>query len=102
MADSSDVLPAPTHNTLQVLMALMDDPFGRHWGYDLSKRTGLRSGALYPVLHRLLEEGWLQDGWEDASDAHGKRPPRRYYELTPDGREAIAGRAGRGSPRRTL
>ena len=71
-------------------MALMDEPLGRHWGYDLSKRTGLRSGALYPVLHRLLEDGWLEDGWEDAADAHGKRPPRRYYELTPDGREGIA------------
>jgi PadR family transcriptional regulator len=79
-----------THAFAQVLLALMEDPMGRHWGYDLSRRAGVRSGVLYPILHRMLDEGWLEDGWEDHSDTYGKRPPRRYYELTPDGRAAVS------------
>jgi PadR family transcriptional regulator PadR len=43
----------------------MADPFGRHWGYELGKRAGLRSGIVYPALSRLLEDGWLNDGWEE-------------------------------------
>jgi PadR family transcriptional regulator PadR len=61
----------------------MSDPTSRFWGYDLGRRASLRSGVLYPMLHRLLDEGWLVDGWEEPAPA-GKRkaPPRRYYELT--------------------
>lgn len=69
----------------------MEDPVGRHWGYDLSKRADVRSGVLYPVLHRMLGEGWLTDGWEDPTSIRGKRPPRRYYELTDEGRRALGG-----------
>jgi PadR family transcriptional regulator PadR len=77
-----------THSLAQVLNVLMDDPNDRHWGYELSKRAGIRSGVLYPLLHRMLDEGWLEDGWEDEAES-GRRPPRRYYELTPDGRAAV-------------
>ena len=79
-----------TQALAQVLAVLLDDPLSRHWGYDLSKRTGVRSGVLYPLLHRMLEEGWLNDGWEEATAASGRsRPPRRYYEVTPDGLAAL-------------
>jgi PadR family transcriptional regulator, regulatory protein PadR len=67
-------------------MALMADPSGRHWGYDLSKRSGVRSGVLYPILQRMLDHGWVRDGWEEQGLVREKRPPRRYYELTDDGR----------------
>jgi PadR family transcriptional regulator PadR len=80
-----------THALVQVVMSLLEDPGGRHWGYDLSKRSGVRSGVLYPILQRMLDEGWLEDGWEDAAEIGGKRPPRRYYELTGQGRVALAG-----------
>jgi PadR family transcriptional regulator PadR len=70
---------------MQVLSALMEDPKGRHWGYELWKRSGVRSGVMYPILHRLLNEGWLSDGWEDKGSPGRRRPPRRYYELTPNG-----------------
>jgi PadR family transcriptional regulator PadR len=78
-----------THALIQVALALMEDPTGRHWGYDLSRRAGVRSGVLYPILHRVLDEGWLEDGWEDPTQLSGKRPPRRYYELTDEGRIAL-------------
>lgn len=71
-----------THTLLQVAAALMDDPEGRHWGYDLTRRGGVRSGALYPILGRMLDEGWLTDGWEDPAETGGDRPPRRYYTIT--------------------
>ena len=68
---------------LQVAAALMTQPQRRHWGYDLSKQTGLRSGILYPILQRMFDEEWLSDGWEDAPETgRRKRPPRRYYEIT--------------------
>ncbi len=71
---------------IQVAQVLMEDATGRHWGYDLSRRAGVRSGVLYPILHRMLDEGWLEDGWEDPAQIGGKRPARRYYELTDEGR----------------
>ena len=77
-----------TQATLKVVLALMDDPHGRHWGYDLLKRAGTRSGVLYPILHRMLDEGWLADGWEEPASIDG-RPPRRYYEVTPEGLAAM-------------
>jgi PadR family transcriptional regulator PadR len=80
-----------TKPLLSVALALMDEPQERQWGYDLTKRAGVRSGVLYPVLHRMLDEGWLTDGWEDPVSIQGKRPPRRYYELTDEGRVALGG-----------
>jgi PadR family transcriptional regulator PadR len=78
-----------THSLVQVAMALMAEPAGRHWGYDLSKRSGVRSGVLYPTLQRMLDEGWLQDGWEEQGGVRAKRPPRRYYELTDRGKTEL-------------
>lgn len=72
-------------------MALMEEPTAQHWGYDLSKRSGVRSGVLYPLLTRMLDEGWLSDGWEDPETLDRKRPPRRYYELTDTGRLELGG-----------
>ena len=80
-----------THAVVQVALALSDDAVGRHWGYDLSKRARVRSGVLYPILQRMLDAGWLEDGWEDRSEVDGKRPSRRYYRLTDEGRQAIGG-----------
>lgn len=79
-----------TRALVQVAMALLSGPT-RHWGYELSKRADVRSGVLYPMLSRMLDEGWVQDGWEDPNTLCDKRPPRRYYELTPKGRLALGG-----------
>jgi PadR family transcriptional regulator len=70
-----------TQALIQVVAALMADPWGKHWGYNLTKQSGVRSGVLYPILRRLLEEHWISDGWEDPAKTDG-RPPRRYYQLT--------------------
>jgi PadR family transcriptional regulator PadR len=73
-----------------VALALMADPLGKHWGYELSKAAGVRSGVLYPMLSRLLADGLLTDGWEDPATIQG-RPPRRYYEVTDEGRLRLGG-----------
>ena len=43
------------------------------------------------MLTRMLDEGWVEDGWEDPTTLREKRPPRRYYELTDEGRLALGG-----------
>ena len=66
-----------------VLEALLSQPLNWQYGYDLSKRVGLSSGTLYPVLIRLHERGLLEAKWVEA-DKPG-RPARHAYRLTPDG-----------------
>jgi DNA-binding PadR family transcriptional regulator len=43
-------------------------------------------GMLYPVLHRLEDQG-LIDSYEERGDTGRKR---RYYRLRPEGRRALA------------
>ena len=76
-----------THALVSVAVALMSDVDGRHWGYALSRTARVRSGVLYPILHRMLDQGWLADGWESSSGR--KRPPRRYYTVTDVGRREL-------------
>ena len=77
-----------THSLVLVAQAVLlmdqqDD--GRIWGYALSKMSGVRSGVLYPQLDKMLANGWLEDHWESQDEAK-KRPPRRYYIVTDEGR----------------
>jgi PadR family transcriptional regulator, regulatory protein PadR len=77
-----------TKSLVKVALVMMLDPHGQYWGYDLTRQAGVLSGSLYPILRRMLEDGWLTDGWEDPATV-SDRPPRRYYELTDKGRAAL-------------
>lgn len=44
-------------------------------------------GMLYPVLHRLEQEGLIAAEWKTAENGR----ERKYYHLTPDGRKAMRG-----------
>ncbi len=60
-------------------------------GFDIMDETELPSGTVYPALSRLERDGLVRSRWENARIAHQeKRPPRRYYELTPEGRDRLA------------
>ncbi|MFT3875084.1 MAG: PadR family transcriptional regulator [Propioniciclava sp.] len=65
----------------------------RLYGLDIARRLtvdGLlmsSEGTLYPLLARLRKSGWVETSWEESTSG----PPRRYYEITPKGRTALAG-----------
>jgi DNA-binding PadR family transcriptional regulator len=76
-----------THPTALVLVALARCT--RH-GFDLLDETGLQSGTVYPILRRLESAGLVRSRWEAVQRARDEgRPPRRYYELTGAGAEAL-------------
>src|SRR5947209_1648914 len=64
----------------------------RH-GYDISKLIEVRSGgaltfhvtSLYPLLHRLENQGWIDGKWVEKADQRR----RRYYRLTAEGRRVL-------------
>ncbi len=60
------------------------------YGYDLVRLLGeagfaVEEGTLYPILRRFEKAGVLSSRW----DTGGKRP-RKYYELSAEGREVKA------------
>lgn len=74
--------------TLIALDLLLEDPEAWHFGYDFSRRSGLKSGTLYPILIRLADQGWLETRW--AEPERPGRPARHTYRLTADGRREAA------------
>jgi len=45
----------------------------------------LQTGTLYPALHRLMRQGWIQSEWRTTEN--GRRA--RYYWLTASGRRQL-------------
>lgn len=79
--------------TIMVLHALAR---GHRYGFDVLEQTGLTSGTVYPALERLERLGLAKSKWEDAEVAHeDKRPPRRYFEITEDGKRELIEALGR-------
>lgn len=84
-----------TTRTLQILLALSEGP--AH-GYGVKQRvdgrTGgrvrLGSGTLYEAVHRLVEQAWIEEVPAPSKEPASGGPPRRFYALTPDGREALS------------
>jgi DNA-binding PadR family transcriptional regulator len=63
---------------------------GHRYGFDLISETGLTSGTVYPTLDRLERGGMALSRWEDAGVAHQeKRPPRKYFEITEEGKAVL-------------
>ena len=50
----------------------------------------INQGSLYPALHRLEHQGWIEAEW--AVSELGRRA--KYYELTPAGRRQLTVEAG--------
>jgi len=64
---------------------------GYQYGFDIIDITGLPGGTVYPALRRLERAGYVSSKWEKHSIAQAEqRPPRKYYEMTRAGREALA------------
>ena|SRR5579872_1624344 len=71
---------------LAVMRVLYDE---RHYGYSLirvltqSGAISLKEGTIYPILGRLDRDGLVRSEWVESDQG----PPRKYYMLTPAGRQ---------------
>ena len=74
-----------SHQTRIVLQAFLDAPEDEPYGFELCQATDLKAGTLYPILQRLLTEGWLSARWEEIDERAAGRRRRRYYRLTAEG-----------------
>ena len=76
---------------MMILRTLERGPQHGH-GIGLAIRTGsdeflhIERGSLYPALHRLEEQGWIDAQWKMSE--HNQRA--KYYRLTPAGRKQLA------------
>lgn len=76
-----------------VLLSVLQKSSEPMYGYQIAKLLEeysgdgafMKQGALYPVLHSLESNGLLESKVEPSVSG----PPRRYYEITPEGRETL-------------
>jgi DNA-binding PadR family transcriptional regulator len=88
--------------TFEILLALADAP--RH-GYGIIKEIEARfgaaaapsTGALYLALQRMEAEGLIEPAPDETAASDDKR--RRYWSITPRGREAAAAESERWAAR---
>lgn len=88
--DDASILPNLRKGTLEfAVLAILTE--GRHYSGDLvatlATKPGLEvdSGTLYPLLARLRRRGFVDSEWEESPSG----PPRRYYQLTRSGVDAL-------------
>src|SRR5262249_43060936 len=64
---------------------------GYQYGFDIIDITGLPGGTVYPALRRLGGAGYVtSQGGEHRKAQAEQRPPRKDYEMTRAGHEALA------------
>jgi PadR family transcriptional regulator PadR len=76
-----------------VLLSVMDNSDEPMYGYQIAKllddysgeTSFMKQGALYPVLRQLESSGLLESKVEPSVSG----PPRRYYEITTEGKETL-------------
>ena len=74
-----------------VLKLLENEPkYGYQLIQELRDESGgifsLKEGPLYPILYRLEDEQLVESRW---SEPEPKQLPRKYYVVTPKGREML-------------
>lgn len=78
-----------TGRSLELLLFLMPRRNQEFSGYDISKKLGVSSGTLYPLLVSLAQKGLVEDRWELGDPKELGRPRRRYYRITGLGAQAV-------------
>ena len=84
--------------TLDMLI-LQTLQWGPQHGYGIVQALRLRSGdvlqvetgSLYPALHRLERQGWVQSEWKQSES----KQRARYYRITAKGKKQLASDLGR-------
>jgi PadR family transcriptional regulator, regulatory protein PadR len=80
--------------TALVLLSVLAEHDADLYGYEIAKRLSadrlpaapFKQGALYPVLRNMSSAGLLSSRVVPSYSG----PPRRYYRITPLGREVLA------------
>lgn len=70
-------------------------------GYGIARRIeavtddalSVEEGSLYPSLYRMQRRGWIESSW-GRTDTNRRA---KFYRLTPEGREQLAGELSRWS-----
>src|SRR5579863_8862075 len=76
---------------LLILKTLSRDPLH---GWGIAKRIqelsdeelSVQQGSLYPALHRLEQQGWIDAEWKDTDLGRAAK----FYSLTREGRKQLA------------
>lgn len=73
-----------------VVLAVLSQMDTARYGYSLIQQLTeqgfeIEEGTLYPLLRRLEQQGLLESEWEV-----GEVRPRKYYRISPLGREVLA------------
>lgn len=79
-------------STRPLILSILDQT-GESYGYEIIQHVreltdgalDWQDGMLYPVLHRLEDEGLLVSRWGRSES--GRR--RKYYRLKPEGEDAL-------------
>jgi PadR family transcriptional regulator len=91
--------PRLSRQTLLVLQSCVERSTDWHYGYELSRETGLKSGTLYPILMRLETCKLLEARWVSTQEGV---PPRHVYRLTPSGLELARTQLAEARARRAV
>jgi DNA-binding PadR family transcriptional regulator len=76
-----------SHTAAMILQAI---GAGVGYGFSIMETTGLPSGTVYPAMRRLERDQLIRSHWERQSIADAEqRPPRKYYNLTSEGRSTL-------------
>jgi PadR family transcriptional regulator PadR len=68
--------------TARLLKLFLSAPDRPRFGREIIVETGMKSGSLYPMLHRLEAGGLLACRWEGIEEAtEARRRPRAMYQL---------------------
>ena len=88
MSDQSDLLPGTLD--LLILQTLLPEP---NHGWAIAQRIQqvshdllkVQQGSLYPALHRLEHQGWIQSQWGKSDQMRRAK----FYSLTRAGRKQL-------------
>ena len=81
------------------MLVLQTLQWGPQHGYGIVQALRLQSGdvlqvetgSLYPALHRLERQGWVQSDWKQTES----KQRARYYRITAKGKKQLASDLGR-------
>ncbi len=77
--------------TLEYCVLLMIDQ-KECYGYELISALerwpilSAKESTLYPLLRRLIKEGYCTSFWKDSAEG---LPPRKYYQITKQGQDVL-------------